>query len=521
MIHTQVSVFHSQMRAWRIFLLGGLWGCLATALLGATVNLKIIEGPDGHPVPCRVHLKGPDGKPVRPAHLPFWKDHFVCPGNATLELPNGTSTYEIERGPEYNLVRGTIEVGPNSPRQVTVRLERKIDLAAEGWWSGELHVHRQLSEIELLMRAEDLHVAPVITWWNRQNPWAKQPLPARSMVRFDGSRFYDRMGGEDEREGGALMYFNLPRPLPIQEAGREYPSSMKFLEEARAQAGVWVDIEKPFWWDVPLWLASGAVDSIGIANNHMCRDGMLENEAWGKQRDSNRLPAPRGDGFWTQEIYYHILNTGLRIPPSAGSASGVLPNPVGYDRVYVYLDPPSSKGLVWEDWWAGLKAGRSFVSNGPLLRCRADGQWPGHVFTGPVGTKVEVELDAALDSRDAVPFLEIIKDGRLERRVEAASPSWRGSLGSLGFQESGWFLVRALTDRTNTFRFASTAPFYVEIGPGHRRISRRSVRFFLDWLEERRGRIHLDDARQRDEVLAYHDQARSFWEGKLAEANAD
>ena len=28
-------------------------------------------------------------------------------------------------------------------------------------------------------------------------------------------------------------------------------------------------------------------------------------------------------------IYYHLLNCGLRVPPSAGSASGVLPNPVG------------------------------------------------------------------------------------------------------------------------------------------------------------------------------------------------
>jgi hypothetical protein len=66
----------------------------------------------------------------------------------------------------------------------------------------------------------------------------------------------------------------------------------------------------------------------------------------------------------------------LRLPPSAGSASGVLPNPVGYDRVYVQLDGE----LSYEKWWDGLKLGRVFVSNGPLLRCRANGQWPGHIF---------------------------------------------------------------------------------------------------------------------------------------------
>jgi hypothetical protein len=59
----------------------------------------------------------------------------------------------------------------------------------------------------------------------------------------------------------------------------------------------------------------------------------MATEAWGKPRDSQRLPGPLGNGYWSQELYYHILNAGIRLPPSAGSASGVLPNPVGYNRV--------------------------------------------------------------------------------------------------------------------------------------------------------------------------------------------
>jgi hypothetical protein len=55
---------------------------------------------------------------------------------------------------------------------------------------------------------------------------------------------------------------------------------------------------------VPVWVASGQVDSIGLANNHMCRDRMYESEAWGKSRDVQRLPAPLGNGYWSQEIYY-------------------------------------------------------------------------------------------------------------------------------------------------------------------------------------------------------------------------
>src|SRR6185503_1387152 len=135
----------------------------------------------------------------------------------------------------------------------------------------------------------------------------------------------------------------------------------------------WIDIEKPYWWDVPVWLASGQMNSIGIANNHMCRSRMYPDEAWGKPRDLKQYPNPRGNGFWTQEIYYHVLDSGLRIPPSAGSASGVLPNPVGYNRVYVHLEEP----FTYDRWFGGLSRGKCFVTNGPLLVVKANDQFPG------------------------------------------------------------------------------------------------------------------------------------------------
>ena len=266
-------------------------------------------------------------------------------------------------------------------------------MPAEGWWPGDLHVHRPVEDIELLMRAEDLHVAPVITWWNKRNLWAKEKLPDEPLVRFDGNRFYHVMAGEDEREGGALLYFHLKRPLAITEATREYPSPLTFVAGG-PQAQGRVDRRREA---VLVGRAGvgrgGQVDSIGMANNHMCRDRMYETEAWGKPRVVERCPAPRGNGYWTQEIYYHLLNCGLRIPPSAGSASGVLPNPVGYNRVYVHV----GKELTWEKWWEGLRAGRSFVTNGPLLRVTADGELPGHVFTAADGRRGEGRAQGRTD----------------------------------------------------------------------------------------------------------------------------
>ena len=72
----------------------------------------------------------------------------------------------------------------------------------------------------------------------------------------------------------------------------------------------------------------------------------------------------------------------------------MLPNPVGYDRVYVHLDGD----LTYAKWWDGVKAGRVFVSNGPLLRCRANREWPGHVFEAAQGEALSLRLDAKLDA---------------------------------------------------------------------------------------------------------------------------
>jgi hypothetical protein len=498
-------------------------GLLALAILSqdnhASLQLSVADR-TGAPLPCRVHLTDPAGKPVQPPGLPFWRDHFSCDGKVTLQLPAGMYRYEIERGPEHQRAAGKVELVAGQKRELKIELARVAELAKEGWYAGDLHIHRPVEEIELLMKAEDLHIGPVITWWNQRNVWAGRERPREVLRRFDGNRFYHVMAGEDERGGGALLYFQLDEPLAFGKPGREHPSPMKFVAEARKRSPrVWIDIEKPFWWDVPVWLASGEMASIGLANNHMCRRQMYANEAWGRPRDERRLPPPLGNGQWTQEIYYHVLNSGLRIPPSAGSASGVLPNPVGYNRVYVHVDGD----LTWEKWWAGLKAGRSFVTNGPLLLCTTNGQRPGHVFKSDDGKPIAVKIEASLTTLDRVPQLEVIQNGKVVQRIDAGDKLKQQLTATLNFSESGWFLIRAVTDQKDTFRFASTAPFYVEIGPTKRRIGKASVRFFQEWVDERIARLEkeLPDAGERAEVLASHLRAREFWAKRLQAANVE
>ena len=484
----------------------------------SSIQLRVSDKHD-QALPCRVHLRNADETPVHVEGQPFWKDHFVCSGRVSISVAPGEYQWEIERGPEYARASGTTVVMAGKTSPIKIELPRIATLRNEGWYSGDLHVHRPADEVQQLMRAEDLDFAPVIEWWNGRG---NELGPAKSStVRFDGHRCYELRAGEDEREGGALLYFGLGRPLDIQTSSREFPSPMQFVDQAHAMNdNVWIDIEKPFWWDVPTWLASGRVNSIGLANNHMCRSRMLENEAWGHSRDLTRLPNPTGNGYWTQEIYYHLLESGIRLPPSAGSASGVLPNPVGYNRVYVHLgEQPFTRNA----WFEGLSRGRCFVTNGPLLRVTANRGLPGEALTVATGSTLEVDLEIVLDSNDPISSIEVVLNGRVVERIPCDHERHQELSTTLNVTEPGWFLVRAIADVDHTFRFASTAPWYVEGPARERRISKASAQFFFNWLNERIDRVkqNVSDPAQLRSVLQPHTEALAFWRNKVQSATTD
>lgn len=474
-----------------------------------SLSIRVCDA-DGETLPCRVHLFDSNNNPVRPPDSIFFRDHFVIDGEETVELMAGEYRLEVERGHEYKAHSEQVEINVGETTERAVTLKRLIDMTQFDFYSGDLHIHRPVAHVPLLMKADDLHVGPTITWWNANNSWGEQNLPEETLQRVGDARRLDVMAGEDEREGGALLFFHLDRPLSIQDAEREYPSPMQFVRQAHeSNPDVWIDIEKPFWWDVPVWVASGQADSIGIANNHMCRRSVLGNEAWGRPRDLNQFPGPHGNGLWTQYIYYQILNTGMRLPPSAGSASGVLPNPVGFNRVYVHLPD----GFGYDAWWEGLAAGRSFVTNGPLMLVKASGELPGHVFRDAERDSIHIKVEAKLISNPELASLEVIHNGDVVHRVELSDKHQSELEFDLELQNSGWFLIRVMANNRETFRFASTAPYYVELGDSPRYVSRSAIQFFVDWIDERMERIpnKLSGEDKLNRVLLEHANAKERW----------
>lgn len=484
------------------------------------LRITVVDKDTRKPIACRMHLKNPAGRPKLPKKVPCWDDHFVVPGSITLDLPSGNYSFEVERGLEYLVTRGHFTINHFANDAKEVQLERFLNMAEDGWWSGDVDVRRPPCDIEWLMQAEDLHMVPLQTWWDGPGARPRLDRPEKPLVRFDGDRYCHLLAGQQTKAGGTVLYFNLPAALPLGGSDAEYPPIARDIERAREQGKAWVDATRPYWWDVPAWVAHGDIDSIQVAHSNLGRAKTIGSETGGKGRNPSLFPGAWGNAQWSQAIYFHLLNCGLRIPPTAGSGSGVAPNPPGYNRVYVYVDGP----FTYEKWWEGLRAGRVVLTNGPLLQPSVRGKPPGHVFQADKGEEVELEIGLTLSVRDPeqqpISYLEIIENGEVRHSIRFRDYAKSGKLPKLRFRQSGWFLLRAVTDLPATYRFAMTGPYFVEIGY-ERPISKQSAQFFLDWVYERARQIHLDDPAQQREVLLYHRQARDFWQGLLAKANRE
>jgi hypothetical protein len=84
--------------------------------------------------------------------------------------------------------------------------------------------------------------------------------------------------------------------------------------------------------------------------------------------------------------------------------------------------------------------------------------------------------------------------------------------------------VRAIANVPGTFRFTSTAPFYVEVGTSRGTVHRDEVAFFRHWVDERIAALEgdrsgpLGDPARKEAVLRPHREARRFFERPIGAA---
>ena len=481
------------------------------AVLAQGAELTIhVNDPSGKPVWARLEIRGPDGKmhqPAgsivdrsatnRPGGQPWYTGNFVVNGEARLVLAPARYTVVADRGPEYERIERTVEVAADKPAEVSFKMAQWIQMNELGWYSGDMHVHRPVQDAASLALAEDLNVSVVFTMWNRRNLWDGKPLPNPPIQRVDERHFLSLMNAEDERGGGAWMLHGISKPLALGVGGTWFPAGINFVRQVRpdrTRTAVlpWFDSEKPIWWEVPVIMALATPDSIGVLHNHFNQYGMDAGEAWGRPRDKTALPGFQGFANYSLGLVYRYWNLGFRVPASAGSASGVLPNPVGYNRIYARVDGP----LTVEKWYRAIRDGNSFVTNGPMM------------FFSVKGDSAVVDVR----SREPIDRVELLANGKVLERVDAASARNLKRVFRFDARAHSWIAARAFVKNDVTIRLAHSSPVWL---PGKWN-AREDAGYFVDWMDALIGETQADPKRfasesEKDQILELYRRARDFY----------
>jgi hypothetical protein len=450
--------------------------------------------------PARVEIRDAAGRMFRPddavvdrtvgkwpAIPSYYQGHFVSTGPATLDVPPGQYLVVLEKGLEFERLEISLDL--DADRTVRAVPARWTHQAAKGWYSADFHIHRPVSDAAALLLAEDLNLGVFFTQWNEHNEW---PAAGSRVVAVDATHIATATNSEDERGGGAWMFHNLTKSLPLGAGDWWYPQGRIFVDEARSQ-GAWFDCEKPIWWEVPVMAAIAPFDSVGVLNNHYNQYGMNSHEAWGRPRDESEF------SDYSLGLYYRLLNLGHRLPVTAGSASGVLPAPPGYNRVYV----PIADEFSVANFYAALRAGRSFATNGPMLSFSVNGAAPGDsVDPGVLSAVVSATAREPIDRVEIVANGEIIADGpggQLEQKISLDGYSW--------------VIARCYLAPGDTVRLAHSSPIYIR---GASWDAAADKAYFVRWIDdliaESADPERFANTDQRDEVIHIYETARRHYQ---------
>lgn len=489
-------------------------------LTGPRIRIRLRDGETGRPLAARVEVR--DGRdwgfwgPLAGTayavqgtdygwETPLWPlelgAFFYAEGEAVLGVDPEGKRLRVYRGFEY--LPEEREVPADG--EVEIELQRWIDMPARGWYSGHTHIHT--TEIgmpipfshdwPIVARGEDLGVSHILTLkgeWTSHGVYADEyPM---GVVPWASDEHHLIAFGQEYRNNpyGHLCFLGIHELVqPISSgalgelAGPDYPPNLFALDAALEQGGVTVGAHfgGSILDDEPLatpWPSTGFEMPADVAL------GRLQvAEVWGNagQRD----------------VWYGLLNCGFELPATAGPDWNVKDTP----RTYVFLgDEP----LGIDAWNEGLRLGRSFVTQGPMLFFEVEGHQSGARLHFPERRRLVRISARALLPGGSVP-VEIVVNGE----VVAQGTDLETTI-ELG--ESAWIAARTDDAHSN--------PVYVSLA-GRPRGRAEDARVFIEVLDRLSDWVRrkglFDTPEQRETVLEVIDRGRAVYDGIVARAGDD
>jgi TolB protein len=517
------------MRLYRVPLAGGSTEEFVVAAWDASrqwgrVRLVTTEAGAGAPVAARVSVRDAEGHPLFPrGRQPRFDGQngrvfFYSDGVVEIEAPGGETTVTVARGLAVAPVERRVTVAAGTTANIVVNLEPVWDAAGAGWRSGDEHFHLNYGgpyrlhpdDMDDVLAGEALDVAaPLVANLHErlgEQQWfgwtGSGEVP---IVRFGQevrSHFLGHIGliGTDE------LFWPWVWGPGYQVYGQDDRTNAEVTAFARRQGGLASYVHP-----------SGADPFVdprapGLPNA-LVADGILGDV------QAMEIACLWTDELGTAEVWYQFLNLGW--PVAATSGSDVMLNfyrtmAPGSTRTYVH----TGEATDFDAYLEGLKAGRSFVTNGPLLEFRIGGAGPGGTTQGAGGGEWTLDLYTAV----AVSRVEIIVNGEVAWSGEAGSEARQRLSGTLEVPAAGWIAARVVGPPTtdwpamDSYAFAHTSPVWIgEVGSIDSAAELRSVAVLTEALAGARAAVEAAYAGSAiPELTARFDAARVALEDRRA-----
>jgi hypothetical protein len=408
-------------------------------------------------------------------------------------LPRGDVIVDVARGYEYEPLRTKVRI-ERGQRELTLRLKRWTDMNAVRWFSGDSHVHflgTQGAHHEA--QGEDLNVVNLLQsqWghlFTNSEDWIGSPT-----VTNDGRTIVYCSQENRQHFLGHLILWGLKEPvMPWCTDGTNEAELGGTLEEAmshwadrcHSQGGTVVIPHLPNPNGEPaVLIATGRADAI-----EMLRHGSYNHLEW-----------------------YRYLNCGYRLPLVGGTDKMSSEVPVGLYRTYAYI--PDSEEFNYENWCKAVRAGRTFLSGGPILEFTANGARIGDTIRLP-GNGGTVEVEATAESIFPIHTLEIVQQGRVVASTGEAKGARRLYLkASLKVNSHTWLAARcggpnytAIShhDVWGRGMFAHTSPVYIAVGGDWWMFDKDAAQYMLTLIEGTLSYIRNTAAHYPPGSVAHH-----------------
>ena len=508
------------LSSWRAVPIRSLRPVKATGRVHVTVL-----GPGGHPVASRIYITASDSRGYAPAGgfhrviAATGTHYFETTGTFDIDVPAGRTVIEAMKGYEYKPASATLDVPAGGSRTATIRLDRLVDLPARGWYSGDTHIHdlhqgqygltHQTFFDEL--QAEDLHVTNALIHMDGtriMGRWADltgkpSPLSTPEYILQYGEEFRGSLGHISML---GINRFVLPFTAGVRGTAYAQPTlDATYIDSAHAQGGI-SGFPHPYY--------------AAVTQPAQAASTLIPVDAALGKGDYYDIGAIWSDEQSSAEVYYRLLNCGFHIPATSGTDnfSDVWRDPPpGSDRTYVHV-----KGkLTLASWLAGIKAGHTFGSTGPLVFLDVAGHEPGDEIV--LATTAARTLHVRAEALSIAPMsrLDIIVNGNIVRSVVAASAADSARMtfsDSVAIPQGGWIAARVVGPASryvgDSYSFAQTSPVYVTRG-GRQYTSAADAHFLGEAVDAVWARVEHAPWRtpaERDRFHAEITRARAIYQ---------